>query len=348
MLHNSHKGAVAENETPLKEKVAFLLQPSVYPGNAAKVKGIETHMSWVFLVGGFAYKLKKPVTNGLFDFQTLEARLQNCAEEVRVNRRLASDIYLGIVPLVINEDGKLQIDGQGKIIDWLVKMKRIPEKNFLHLAIQSKKKRKKLIESAARVLTEFYKEAHPVQINTISHIKKLEGEILQIHAELMNPAYHISVSANQQITQKLLQFLKVQDFLFDNRVAKGKIIEAHGDLKPEHICLRPQCAFIDALEFNKELRIMDVAEELSFLDMECEMLGDPVTGKIFFDYYQKASADEIPESLIFFYKSKKAFLRAFLVSRHVTEPKYKNDPKWLTRANDYLQLSKKYACLLPL
>lgn len=347
MLPNNHTGLVAENEVPLKAKVSFLMQPSAYPEKATNVEVKETHMSWVFLVNGFAYKLKKPVTNCLFDFQTLEARLKNCMEEVRVNKRLAKDIYLGIVPLVINEVGKLQLDGKGQIVDWLVKMKRIPEENFLDLAIKSQKPGKALIERAARVLTEFYKNASPVKIDPVLHRKKLKEEVISTHAELIKPVYHLPVAVNQQITNKLLQFLDTHYLLFDNRVANGKIIEAHGDLKPEHVCLVPQCAFIDALEFSTELRIMDIAEELSFLDMECEMMGDFVTGKIFFDYYQKVSADKIPELLIFFYKSKKAFLRTYLVARHITESEYKDDTKWLTKANAYLELAQKYASQLP-
>jgi aminoglycoside phosphotransferase family enzyme len=343
VLPNHHIELVAENEVPLGEKVSFLKQPSVYPHSPSKVEAKETHMSWVFLADGFAYKLKKPVSNGLFDFKTLEARLQDCVAEMRVNKRLANDIYIGIVPLVINEEGNLELDGMGKVVDWLVKMKRIPEENFLDLAIRSGKTRKELIESGARVLTEFYKKAIPVQTDAVAHRKKLKEEIVTAHTGLMDPVYHFSVPVIKEITNKLIQFLDTHFLLFDNRIAKGKIIEAHGDLKPEHICLVPQCAFIDALEFSKELRIMDIAEELSFLDMECEMMGDTVTGQIFFDYYQKLSADKIPEPLIFFYKSKKAFLRAFLVARHITDPGYKDDPKWLIRANAYLQLAHKYA-----
>ncbi len=347
MLPNNHTGPVAENEVPLKAKVSFLMQPSAYPEKATNVEAKETHMSWVFLVNGLAYKLKKPVTNSLFDFKTLEARLQNCLEEVRVNKRLADDIYLGIVPLVINEVGNLQIDGKGQIVDWLVKMKRIPEENFLDLAIKSQKHDKVLIESAAHALTEFYKNANPVEIDPVLHRKKLKEEIISTHAELIKPVFHLPVAVNQQITNKLLQFLDTHYLLFDNRVANGKIIEAHGDLRPEHICLVPQPTIIDALEFCRELRIMDIAEELAFLDMECEMMGDLVTGQLFFDYYQKESDDKITESLIFFYKSKKAFLRTYLVARHITESNYKDDTKWLFRANAYLQLAQKYANKLP-
>lgn len=343
MLPDHHIDVVAENEVGLNEKVSFLKQPSVYPHNPSQVEAKETHMSWVFLANGFAYKLKKPVSNVVFDFKTLEARLQNCVEEVKVNKRLANKIYLGIVPLVINEGGKLQLDGKGKVVDWLVKMKRIPEENFLDLAIRSGKTRKDLIESGARVLTEFYNKAIPVQTDAVVYRKKLKEEIVASYAGLLNPVYHFSTPMIKEIANKLIQFLDTHFLLFDNRISKGKIIEAHGDLRPEHICLVPECAFIDALEFSKELRIMDIAEELSFLDMECEMMGDTVTGHIFFDYYQKFSADQIHELMIFFYKSKKAFLRAYLVARHITDPGYKDDPKWLIRANDYLKLAHRYA-----
>ncbi|KAA9035664.1 hypothetical protein FW778_20790 [Ginsengibacter hankyongi] len=343
MPKNNHIESVVEHKVPLTEKVSFLMQPQSYPHPVTKVEAKETHMSWVFLVNGFAYKLKKPVTNSLFDFRTLEARLKNGIEEVRVNKRLADDIYLGIVPLVINEVGKLQIEGKGKIVDWLVKMKRISEKNFLHLAIKSQKPDKALVEEAAKVLTEFYKNASPVKIEPVLHRKKLKEDITSTHAELIKEIYHFSVALVEQISSTLLHFLDNHFLLFDKRIEDGKIIEAHGDLKPEHICLSPQSAFIDALEFNTELRIMDIAEELSFLDMECEMMGDLVTGQIFFNHYRKLSADDIPESLIFFYKSKKAFLRTYLVARHITEPSYKDDPKWMIRANAYLQLAKKYA-----
>jgi aminoglycoside phosphotransferase family enzyme len=343
MLPHNHTGPVAENEVPLKAKVSFLMQPSAYPEKATKLEVKETHMSWVFLVNDLAYKLKKPVTNSLFDFQTLEARLQNCLEEVRVNKRLAADIYLGIVPLVINEVGKIQLDGKGQIVDWLVKMKRIPEENFLDLAIKSQKQDKVLIESAAHALTEFYRKAAPVETDLVRFNKKLKEEIVATHTGLMNPVYHFSPAVINEITNRLLQFLDSHYLLFDNRIANGKIIEAHGDLKPEHICLVPQPTIIDALEFCRELRIMDIAEELAFLDMECEMMGDIVTGQLFFDYYQKESADKITESLIFFYKSKKAFLRTYLVARHITESDYKDDTKWLFRANAYLQLAQKYA-----
>ena len=331
-----------ENEISITEKISFLKKPETYPHPVEKIETKETHMSWVFLVNDFAYKLKKPVQFLLLDLHTLQARHHNCVEEMRLNKRLAGDIYLGVVPLVLNEEGKLQIEGKGQVIEWLVKMKHIPQEDLLDYAILHQQVNRKLVENVAILLAEFYKKAPPVYIEPYLYIKKLKEEIISSHTELLQPLYHLPVILIDQVSNNLVHFLNTRSVLFDERVANGKIIEAHGDLKPEHICLAPQPAIIDTLEFNRELRTMDIAEELSFLDMECEMMGDIVTGQQFFDCYKKMTNDDIPESLIFFYKTKKAFLRTWLVARHITETGYKDEPKWLKRANAYLEMANKY------
>ena len=333
---------LAENTISITEKVSFLKQPGAYPHPVVKVETKETHMSWVFLVNDFVYKLKKTVQYRFLDFGTLEARLKNCREEIRLNKRLAADLYVGIVPLVLNEEGKLQIEGKGQVIEWLVKMKRIPEENLLDYAIKHQRADEALVKGAAMLLAEFYKNAPPVYMKPDLYRKKLKDEITSTHTDLLQPLYHLPIVLIEQISNNLVHFLGNHSLQFDKRIANGNIIEAHGDLRPEHVCLLPQPAIIDSLEFNRELRVMDIAEELSFFDMECEMIGDLVTGQLFFDCYKKLSLDTIPESLIFFYKAKKAFLRTYLVARHITEPGYKDEPGWLNRANAYLQSAKKY------
>jgi len=342
MKENKTIEQVAEGDVSIEEKVSFLKEPAAYPYQGIKVEVKETHMSWVFLVDDVVYKLKKPVLNRLIDFRTLEARLKNCREEIRLNKRLANDIYLGIVPLVINKAGKLQIEGKGKIIEWLVKMKRIPEENMLDYAIKHRTIKMPLLKNAAKLLTEFYKNSLSYHMEPDFYRKKLNDEIISTQAQLQQPLFYFPLSLIGQISNTLIQFLGKHYLLFDERVSNGKIIEAHGDLRPEHICLLPQPAIIDVLEFNFELRIMDVAEELSFLDMECEMMENSQVGQLFIDIYRKLAKDNIPPSLITFYKIKKACLRAYLVARHIQEFRYKNDTGWLAKANAYLQLAGRY------
>lgn len=347
MFKAPHIETFSETDIDISEKVACLKQPGTYPHPVEKVVTKETHMSWVFLANGFAYKLKKPVQYLFLDFRTIEARLKDCEEEIRLNRRLAKNIYTGLVPLVINEAGNIQVEGKGKIIDWLVKMERILDENLLDYAITLHMTNKAIIEKTANLLAEFYTSSPPVQISSTEHRKKLYDEIIFMASELVQPVFNLPAGKIEKIKSSLVHFLNSHTPLFDERISKGKIIEAHGDLRPEHICLWPQPAIIDALEFNRELRIMDIAEELSFLDMECEMLGDTETGKIFFECYKNISNDAIPEGMIFFYKTKKALLRTHLVARHITEAGYEKEPKWMIKANKYLLLSEKYNNLVP-
>ena len=333
----------AETMLSIGEKVAFLKQPGAYSFQVSQIETIETHMSWIFLADGFAYKLKKPVKFRFLDFSILEARFRNCRDEVRLNRRLAKDIYLGIVPLTIDEKGTMALRSKGTIIDWLVEMKRIPKENMLDYVVKNHIVNKTLVRQAATLLAEFYKSSQSAAYTEPGlYREKLKGEVHAVYRELVNPMFQLPITLIDLLTTGLLHFLNDHAAVFDKRVTAGKIIEAHGDLRPEHICIAQEPAIIDCLEFNRDLRILDTAEELSFLGMECDMLGDFLVGDLFLDTYASFTSDHIPSSIILFYKIKRACLRAFLVIRHILEPMYKEDPKWLAKANGYLQLARQY------
>src|SRR5581483_1518823 len=107
-----------------------LSEPGAYPFPVAGVEVRHTHVSVVFLAGPYAYKVKKPVALGFLDFSTPQRRRHFCEEEVRLNRRLAPDVYLGVVPVAGSATG-LQVEGPGEPVEWAVKMKRLPEKATL-------------------------------------------------------------------------------------------------------------------------------------------------------------------------------------------------------------------------
>jgi len=327
---------------PLAEKVAFLKQAVAYPHPVQSVETKETHMSWVFLTGEFAYKLKKPVKYRFLDLSILRSRLRNCREEVRLNKRLARDIYLGLVPLTIEKNGRLALEGKGRVVDWLVRMQRLPEESMLDYGIRHHTVTKDQVRPAAALLAEFYKSLPAIDTDPSRYREKLRGEIYSLYRELINPAYHLPVLLIDLLTAGLLRFLTEHTSLLDNRALGGKIKETHGDLRPEHICLFPVPAIIDCLEFSLQLRIQDTAEELSFLAMECEMMGDASIGKVFLEMYTLLTSDRPDESLITFYKLRKACLRVFLVVRHIAEPAYRKDGQWVERANAYLHLARQY------
>jgi aminoglycoside phosphotransferase family enzyme len=166
-------------------------------------------------------------------------------------------------------------------------------------------------------------------------------ELLDSRVKLKNPLI-------VAITTDLLHFLIKHAVLFDQRLADGRVIDAHGDLRPEHICLGPSPVFIDRIEFNSELRVMDIAEELSTLALECDILESPPTGQLFLNVYRWKSQDKIPDMLIQFYKAKRALLRAKLSISHLSEEKYlTEETKWRGRCEAYLKAADAYCEHLP-
>lgn len=329
-------------EFPTEEKIKFLQQSENYSFPVDEVVLKETHMSLVFLTNGFVYKMKKPVQYDLFDHRLLHSRFIACKKEIKINKQLAKDVYIGVVPLVLNKKMELKLEGKGDVVEWLVKMKRIPDESMLDFAIKNNCIDESGLKKVADLLVDFYKTSAVIEINLSELTKRLYKDISSVGERLKNPLFDLPAELVMEITSGLTAFLAANDSLFAARIHKNKIIDTHGDLRPEHICLIPKPAIIDRLEFSKDLRIMDVAEELSFLSMECEMIGNMSAGEFFTDEYKKRTGDHFPQILSQFYKIKKACLRGYLVARHVLEPQYQNDVKWLSKANAYLDLAKKH------
>ena len=166
-------------EVALADKVAFLgaveSHASERPGSVA---ALETHLSWVFLTERFAYKLKKPVRHPLSDLRSLEARRQNCLVEVRLNRRLAPDVYLGTRALTLAaEGGGLRLGGAGPAVDWLVAMRRLPDELMLDRALRSGGPERDDLDRIALTLAQFYQGLAPQPIAPDSRRRWYRREI---------------------------------------------------------------------------------------------------------------------------------------------------------------------------
>ena len=154
----------------LDTKLAALHQPSAYPGPPPTVEAIETHMSWVFLTPQTAYKLKKPVRYDHLDFSTLEARRFYCLEELRLNRHLAGSVYVDAVALALDTDGALRIGGQGQVVDWLVRMHRLPAPLMLDRMLENGTATSAHLRSVAKLLADFYRGLAPVDIGPARYL----------------------------------------------------------------------------------------------------------------------------------------------------------------------------------
>lgn len=329
----------------LDAKVAFLKNPAHYPEFPAQVEAVETHMSWVFLTDRYAYKLKKPVRYDFLDFSTPDARCRDCKEEVRLNRRLAEGVYLGVAPLTLDAKGHMQLDGIGSPIDCLVKMHRLPEERMLDQAIRKGRVEEAEVRRFAQVLADFYRRALPVNIGGEEYRQRFKREIKAHYHELSDPDYGLPTAQVNAIFERQLGLLEREPQLFDQRVEQRRIVEAHGDLRPQHICLTPKPVIIDCLEFNLEFRILDPVDELAFLAMECERAGAAYIDAIVFDVYRKTTGDDPPAKLLHFYQCYRAFLRAKLSIWHLKDHDHQEHSKWVKRTEQYLALAQKYSVL---
>jgi aminoglycoside phosphotransferase family enzyme/predicted kinase len=320
------------------EKVAFLAQPHAYPEPAVQVATIETHMSWVFLTERSAYKLKKPVRTRWLDLRGEPSRRRNCFDEVSLNRRFSSNVYVGTIPLTRAADGRLQFGPDGEVVDWLVVMRRLPAELMLDRRIASASVRRDEIRAVVGALCRHYCRAPPAAITAAAYRGSLAADIAATATDLAREEFGLSAARIDALRTRQLAVLEREPAMFDARVAAGRVIEAHGDLRPEHICLESPPQIIDCLEFSRELRTQDAADELAFLALECERLGAAELRACIFADYAEASGDAPPERLVDFYQSYRAAIRAKIAVLHLLDPALRGVPKWRAQADDYLRL----------
>ena len=329
-------------DVTLESKVAFLRQPTSFPEPAYRVEAIETHMSWVFLTDGYAYKLKKPVCHDFLDFRTVEARRHYCEEELRLNRRLAPDVYIGIVALAIDAQGHLQLGDDDAVIDWLIKMLRLPTQHMLDYAIRKGTVSAEDIRRVAARLAAFYRNGIAIAIDPAAYRGRFLHDIECNLRKLSRPEYRLPVDRVYDLCRSQRAVLERRRAWFDERVRTGKIVEGHGDLRPEHICLAPEVAVIDCLEFSRDLRMVDPADELGFLALECERLGAAESGALLLRTYSEISGDWPDAALVHFYQGYRAALRARIAIRHLDEEKFRYSAEWRRRAAEYLRLAESH------
>lgn len=329
----------APNTQGLQAKVEFLRQPVVYPDHPSAVEVIETHMSFVFLTEHYAYKLKKPVRREYLDFSTPEARRIDCEEELRLNRRLAHDVYLGVVPLTMSRAGRLRIGGWGQCVDWLVQMRRLPADRMLDAAIRKQTVTKADVRRVATMLSGFYLRALPVGLSACDYRALLEKDVSEAYHELGRSVYGLPSQLVESAAARLLEFIRCHGELLDERAHSGRIIEGHGDLRPEHICLGNHPVIIDCLEFNRALRLIDAASEAAFLAMECARLNAAWIGDAVFDVYRVVTGDQPVAGLVEFYMNYHAYLRAKIAIWHNRDSQVHVPDRWFRKAVDYLRIA---------
>jgi aminoglycoside phosphotransferase family enzyme len=324
-------------------KVAFLKDPSNYSRPTRQVRAIETHMAWVFLTERYAFKMKKPIRLGRLDTRTLDDRERASRSEVELNRRLAPGVYLGRCAVRRGREGGLVLDEalekQGSVVEWLVKMRRLPAEKMLDSRLRRPPDRhlRDQLRRLGEVLAAFYAGARRLAVPPETYRQRLR-DIIDTAEEALRAAPPVVQQRRvRTIADRLREWVGAEADLFDARVQGGHVVEGHGDLRPEHVCLEYRPVVIDCLEFSPVLRAVDPVDELAFLSMECTRLGAGWAGQLVYQRYVAQTGDAPPGRLRAFYGAFRAFQRARLAVRHL----HVHDERlprsvWLRQANQYL------------
>ena len=303
-------------------------------------------MSWVFLGDARVYKLKKPLRQGALDYRGLNTRAHNCREEIRLNRRLAPEVYLGSMPLTLEASGALALGGAGRIVDWLVVMRRLPEDRMLDAMIGRKSVQPRDIARIVALLSGFYHQTPQTPMDGDDYLQILRQRLAEDRAVVGDARFGLAPQEFKPAFGALEGVLLQEPELLLERVRRGRIVEGHGDLRPEHLCLLEPPVVIDCLEFDPRLRCVDPFEELAYLALECELLGAAWIGPLLIDGCAERLDDHPPARLIDFHTAARACLRARLALSHLLEPRLRQEEKWLPLARRHLAVARDRAVRL--
>jgi uncharacterized protein len=326
-------------EPSLTDKVRFLSMPQIYPEAPPAVTVTETHLSFVFLTDTYVYKLKKPVRHPLFDYSRPAGRERNSREKVRLNRRLAPETYLGVVPLACDANGFLSLGGHGQIVDWLVKMRRLPAAQMLDRKLLHGDIDRLRIAELGRLLLEFYRRADRPAVSATAYTERFLRQ-QEINREvLLGRKFGLSRDRLKSGLAGLDAMLLAHRGLLEDRADQGRIIEGHGDLRPEHVCLTQPIVIFDCLEFSLDLRSVDPFDELTYLGVECALLGAPWVAPMLIEDIASGLGDTVPPELLRVYGAFRAMLRVRLALAHLLDPQPREPAKWEPLAQRYLALA---------
>lgn len=307
--------------TTLPPLIAALHDPHRYDHPVERVALVETHISWVLLTGRYAYKIKKSVDLGFLDFSTLAKRHHFCVEELRLNQRLAPEIYLAVVPIT-GTPANPRVGGTGTPIEYAVQMREFPQEAQLDRVLARGALRSEHIEDLAARLAEFHRHtavADPdSSFGTPEHVwQPVHENFLQIGARL-SAAQRRPLERLERWSQTAFEQLKND---FAARKHAGFVRECHGDAHLANMVLIDNRVVpFDCLEFNDNLRWIDVMNEVAFTVMDLDDRGQQVLARRFLNAYLEHSGDYAGLRLLRFYQVYRALVRAKVSVIRLSQP----------------------------
>jgi aminoglycoside phosphotransferase family enzyme/predicted kinase len=296
---------------PAEDLRAALACPEFYPDGPDRVDVRETHVSWVFLLADRAYKLKKPLALPFLDYGTPQRRREMCREEVRLNRRLAPELYLGVRAAAASADGlELADEDDPRAVDYLVEMRRYDEDSTLAAKLERGELKRGEVTEVARTLARFHARARRVATRGMPALAVERRMTENFHQLLAIVEQRAEVDWVLQLERFAHAFAVAHAQLLDARARRGLVREVHGDLRAEHVLLDGTPQIVDCIEFDPGLRELDVADDLAFLVMDVAARGGERFARTLLDAYRKAGGDPGEDRLIAFYASYRGLVRA--------------------------------------
>ena len=333
------------------ELLDFLSNPLNYPEKSKSLKIIQTHISFIFILDEYVYKIKKPVNFGFLDFTTLEKRKYYSLKEIEVNKKLAKDIYIGVFPISkINDNYEFSDKNP---VEYTVKMKKLPEELIFSNLIKKGIKEKDLIRISLKIAN-FHKEAETnEEILSMGEIEKIKINTDENFEQTEKyKGITITHKDHEFIKRSVNKFYEKYEKIFIERIKNKKIKDCHGDLRMEHICiLEDDVVVFDAIEFNERFRYHDILNDFAFLMMEMDYEGykkeKEIIEREWFKICEKEMKGEIIK-LYYFYLSYRSFVRGKVTSFLLSDPyiDYEEKEKIKNKAKKFFELSKEYIEIL--
>jgi hypothetical protein len=273
----------------------------------------ETHISWVFLGGGEVFKVKKPVVFGFLDFGTLDKRRAACEAEDALNRRLAPDVYRGVVPVTRDASGRHAVGGAGEVVDWAVRMRRLPDETRADRLLERGRLDPTALRRVAATLAEFHArarcDAHTAAFGSVDAIRRNVAE--NFAQSRRYPVPGVTPALVRAVRRWQDRFLAERSAVFEARREAGRVRDGHGDLRLDQMYReRDRFLVLDCIDFNERFRYEDVASDIAFLSMDVRSRKRADLAEIFLAAYARAAGDYGLYRVVDFYESYRAHVRS--------------------------------------
>jgi aminoglycoside phosphotransferase family enzyme/predicted kinase len=305
----------------LPPHLAALLTPRAYPHEVGEIRLVETHISWVLLTGGIAYKIKRPVRYPFVDLRSAERRRFLCEEEVRLNRRFAPELYEAVVPITV-EAGNARIGGSGEAVEHAVRMRQFARSEELAVLVAESRIGPDELRTFGRYLFGIHRELPAEVAGPFSTVDAVRASLLANVEQLESIAARSGTALpDASFRPRIESLIGRHARTIEGRKASGHVRECHGDLHCRNVVRHAgRLVAFDCLEFEEAFRWIDVAQEIAFLWMDLTARGAPAHAAAFLGAYLEAGGDYEACRLLRLYGAHCALVRAKVAATGTPSP----------------------------